>query len=146
MSLAATTRYNDPQWQPKDRSKRGHSRNKTRVYECKTSHVQKKMRKNMKSLLWQKLKNRSLNKTGHTFDLLGYNVDDLIKHLESKFQPGMSWDNYGKDGWEIDHVVPDSWFKYESKDDEDFKKSWSLDNLQPMWASENRAKGAHYAN
>ena len=27
------------------------------------------------------------------------------------------------------------------KDDEDFKKSWSLENLQPLWAKDNQSKG-----
>ena len=40
----------------------------------------------------------------------------------------MSWDNYGSD-WYIDHKIPDS---------------WSLNNLQPMWAKDNLAKGNRY--
>ena len=141
MSQAATVRYNDPNWVPKDRSLRGHSRNKTRKYTSKTTPVQRKMRKTMKALLWQKLKNRSMNKNGSTFDLLGYNADDLIQHLESQFEPGMSWNNYGIGGWEIDHKIPDSWFTYSSTADLGFKDSWKLSNLQPMWAKENISKG-----
>lgn len=89
------------------------------------------------------LNNRSLSKKWqHVFDMLGYTVEDLKKHLESRFQSGMSWENRGE--WHIDHVVPDSWFTYNSIDDEGFKKSWSLENLQPLWASDNCRKGAKY--
>lgn len=51
-------------------------------------------------------------KTDKTQDLLGYRYADLIKHLESNFQPGMSWENYGKDkdSWSIDHTRPISSF------------------------------------
>jgi 5-methylcytosine-specific restriction endonuclease McrA len=54
----------------------------------------------------------------------------------------MTWDNYGE--WEIDHVTPDSWFEYNSYDDLDFKKSWALDNLQPLWKNDNLHKGNRF--
>ena len=145
MSIAAIERYNDLNWQPKiKRQKFEGQRRKT--YTSNTSPTQRKLRHRMKSLLWQKLINRSVNKQGSTFDLLGYNASDLIKNLESKFQLGMTWENYGIGGWEIDHSMPDSWFVYSSTKDEAFKNSWALNNLQPMWASENRSKGARFAS
>ncbi|MGY6251756.1 hypothetical protein ACXIUS_30290 [Bosea thiooxidans] len=75
-----------------------------------------------------------------TFDLLGYSLDELQKHLEKKFLPGMTWKNYGRSGWEIDHVTPRSAFNYSTPDDIDFKRCWALDNLQPLWESINRQK------
>ncbi len=71
-------------------------------------------------------------------------VDELKQHLESLFQPGMTWDNYGNGGWEIDHKTPDSWFQYNSVNDQGFKDSWALANLQPMWATDNHRKGNTY--
>jgi len=59
--------------------------------------------------------------------------------LESKFKNGMSWKNYGK--WHIDHAIPDIRFRYKSPEDEEFKKCWALNNLQPLWAKENIRKG-----
>ena len=52
----------------------------------------------------------------------------------------MNWKNYGTD-WHIDHKKPDCKFHYESVEDEGFKMCWSLCNLQPLWATENRKKG-----
>jgi hypothetical protein len=76
----------------------------------------------------------------HWETLVGYTIKDLMKHLERKFKLGMTWENYGK--WHIDHIMPKSVFKYESPDDIDFKRCWSLNNLQPLWSWENESKGA----
>jgi hypothetical protein len=141
MSEAAIKRYNDINWIPVDRSKKGHHRNKTRVYKKIKTELQSKFSKNMRCLLSNKLKRRGLSKFRQkTFDILGYSVDDLIKHLESKFQPGMSWENYGK--WEIDHIKPDSWFNYDSCRHPDFRESWKLENLRPYWEYLNASDGA----
>lgn len=74
--------------------------------------------------------------------LVGYTLDDLMIHLEKKFLPGMTWENYGRGGWNIDHIIPKSVFNYESTGDVDFKHCWSLKNLQPLWESDNMSKGA----
>jgi len=75
-------------------------------------------------------------------DLVGYTLGELMDHLESKFTEGMTWDNMGK--WRIDHVRPISSFNFETVDDPDFKKCWSLENLQPLWGGQNLGKGAKY--
>lgn len=75
-----------------------------------------------------------------TLDLLDFTIDDLKSHLERQFQPGMSWDNYGKGGWHIDHIIPLSAHNYETPDDIDFKRAWALSNLQPLWEAENLSK------
>jgi hypothetical protein len=74
----------------------------------------------------------------HWFDLVGYTADDLIKHIDSLFIGDMSWDNYGK--WHIDHIIPQSYFKFNSPDDIGFKQCWALSNLQPLWAEDNIMK------
>jgi hypothetical protein len=58
----------------------------------------------------------------------------------------MTLENHGNgDGkWNIDHIVPDSWFTYSSDSDDDFNKSWSLDNLQPKWYRDNISKGNRF--
>jgi hypothetical protein len=72
--------------------------------------------------------------------ILGYTVEDLMKHIESGFQPGMEWDNYGD--WHIDHKVPISHHKLNGNDDHEMiLKCWCLNNLQPLWAKDNLVKG-----
>jgi 5-methylcytosine-specific restriction endonuclease McrA len=76
-----------------------------------------------------------------TYDLLGFTRKKLMAHLERKFADGMSWENYGR-AWHVDHIVPLSVFNYETPDDLDFKRAWSLRNLQPLWAKANNDKRA----
>ena len=107
------------------------------------TNEQRLVRSRMKANLVARLKQRLMLKNKKsTFDILGYTVDNLKQRIESQFKPGMTWDNYGE--WQIDHITPDSWFKYNSMEDDGFKKSWALENLQPLWASENRSKGNRY--
>lgn len=75
----------------------------------------------------------------HWEELVGYTLQELMAHLESKFDKNMNWDNYGS-YWHIDHIRPKSWFLVESTDDQAFKKCWALDNLQPLEASKNMSK------
>ena len=72
--------------------------------------------------------------------LVGYTLEDLFMHIESKFACGMTWDNYGRNGWHIDHILPLSRFNITCAEDPDFKRAWALSNLQPMWEAENIRK------
>lgn len=72
--------------------------------------------------------------------LVGYTVDELKVHLESLFQPGMTWGNIGE--WEIDHIRPVKYFNFSKPEHIDFKRCWALDNLQPLWKHDNRTKSA----
>jgi len=72
--------------------------------------------------------------------LVGYTIEELRVHLESQFQDGMTWGNYGE--WHIDHEVPLAVFNFDSPEQIDFKRCWAMENLQPMWAKENLSKGA----
>lgn len=88
---------------------------------------------------------KGLKKHRSTFDLLGYSVEDLKRHLEKKFAPGMTWENYGR-GWHVDHIIPLSAFNFASTDDADFRRAWALSNLRPLWAEDNMRKGATVEN
>lgn len=76
----------------------------------------------------------------HWESLVGYTVDQLQRHLEKQFKTGMDWENYGKYGWHIDHIIPIAAFNFNNADDLDFKRCWDLKNLQPLWAHENLTK------
>lgn len=75
--------------------------------------------------------------------IIDYSVSDFKKHIESQFLEGMNWDNYGD--WHIDHKIP---MKYLIKKYEGFSQKElhgiinRLDNLRPMWATDNLAKSS----
>jgi hypothetical protein len=68
----------------------------------------------------------------------GCTIDELKTHLQSKFLPGMTWDNYGKHGWHIDHIKPLENFDLTREDE--VKKACKYTNLLPRWASDNHKK------
>ena len=79
------------------------------------------------------------NKSGRRWEsLVGYTLDQLMQHLESRFVPGMTWANMGE--WHIDHAIPRSLWQYEKPEDHEFRQCWALSNLQPLWGVENIKK------
>ena len=100
--------------------------------------------------VWYSLRlvlDKSKKKNGkHWQDLVGWSVGQLMPHLESKFTNGMTWENYGGEaGWQIDHITPRTWFKIQAVGDDEFKKCWALENLQPKWLKDNASKGNRFA-
>lgn len=88
---------------------------------------------------------RKSTKNGQSWQkLLGYTVENLMTHLEKQFDSRMNWDNYGKNGWHIDHIKPVTAFSFKYPTDKEFKECWALDNLQPLWWDENIKKGNKY--
>lgn len=84
------------------------------------------------------------HKPGRSWEaVVGYTLEDLMCHLERQFQPGMTWETYGK--WHIDHRKPLASFAYVSTDDPEFRECWALSNLQPLWAEDNINKGARWS-
>ena len=125
------------QWQKEHRERRNASYLKWYTNNPeKRNTVRERLNHNVSSLMNFSLKG---NKNGsHWESLIDYTVDQLKKHLEKRFKPGMNWDNYGK--WHIDHKIPISKFNFTSSEHIDFKRCWGLKNLQPLWAIENIKK------
>jgi len=76
-------------------------------------------------------------KAARTTELLGCSIEYLKVHLESQFQFGMSWDNYGD--WHIDHKVPCA--KFDLSSPEQQMACFHYSNLQPLWMIDNVRKG-----
>lgn len=74
----------------------------------------------------------------HTTELLGADIKTVREHLERQFKEGMSWDNHGKFGWHIDHIIPCA--SFDLTDPAQQRKCFHYSNLQPLWWSENLAK------
>jgi len=113
-----------------------------RIYEKtkKDSDPSYRLASYTRTAIYTCLKERNINKYNNTFDLLPYTLEQLINHLEGKFQEGMTWDNYGQ--WHLDHIKPMSSFVFKNPEDKKFQECWSLNNLQPLWGQENLSKGS----
>jgi len=81
-------------------------------------------------------------KSASTMDLTGCTVEALRQHLEAQFTDGMSWTNYGRDGWHIDHIRPCA--SFDLTDPEQQRQCFHYSNLQPLWAADNIRKGAKH--
>jgi len=126
---------------------------KTKEYKVKKASWAKKSYDNIKKdplrLLTVRIKSSMsgsirYSKNNSYFKIVGYNIDELKSRLEETFTDNMSWDNYGRQGWHIDHIKPLALFDMSKQ--EDFIKAWSLNNLQALWGSENCSKGSMYEN
>ncbi len=79
-------------------------------------------------------------KAGSAVRDLGCSIEELRVRLEAQFQPGMTWDNWGRHGWHIDHIKPLASFDLTNR--EQFLEVCHYTNLQPLWATDNLSKGS----
>lgn len=128
------------------RNKKYYLKNKAKIMQVaktynrnrRLTNIYYKLRMNMSCAIWHGLRKNKLGKGWQT--LVPYTIKELMTHLESNFTTGMTWENYGKSGWHVDHIIPQSYFKYDSYTHPAFKACWDLNNLQPLWAKDNISK------
>lgn len=85
---------------------------------------------------------RGKTKASKTKILLGCTIEFLKQHLQSKFKEDMSWNNYGRQGWVVDHILP--CISFDMADPEQQKACFHYTNLQPLWDHENCVKQGTY--
>lgn len=93
---------------------------------------------NIKSRTHHGLRNSETRKSVSNVYLLGCSYKQLRVYLESLFTEGMSWDNYGKGGWEVDHIKPCA--SFDLSDLKQQRICFHYTNLQPLWRIDNRKK------
>ena len=79
---------------------------------------------------------KGYKKSGSAERLLGCSWEELKSHIESKFLPGMSWEN--RHEWHVDHIIPLA----SAKSPEEIEQLCKWHNLQPLWRLDNLKKGA----
>lgn len=116
-------RLNNPQ-KSKKACRDWYKRTKNKITECLRSRFYESLNGNVdRKNMW---------------DILGYTFEEFTNHIENRFQPGMTWNNHGE--WEFDHIIPISFFHFQSPEDVEFKMCWRLENIQPLWKRQNRQK------
>ena len=83
---------------------------------------------------------RKFEKENSTTQILGCTFEEFRSHIQSQFEPWMTWENRGKYngtpnfGWDIDHIIPLS----SSETTDDVIKLNHYTNLQPLCSYINR--------
>ena len=92
-----------------------------------------------KSVLHALLRGKNKKNT-KTKILLGTDYKTARAHIESLFQPGMTWENHGIgwDKWHIDHIIPCSSFDLKCPVQQ--LACCHYKNLQPLWQKDNYEK------
>lgn len=90
-----------------------------------------------RELIHRTLKVLKENKTDSTYNLLGYNANDLREHVEKYMIEGMTWRNFGE-YWCLDHRYPVSRLVDMGITDPAIINH--LDNLRPLLVSHNLSK------
>jgi len=99
-----------------------------------------KLSYNFSKKLRKIIKRNGHSKKDKTIDILGCTFQEFKNHIESLWQPWMTWDNYGlydgslDYGWDIDHVKPLA----TAISEEDIIKLNHYTNLQPLCSFINR--------
>ena len=121
---------------------RNRYKNNPKVKETKRKYMIKrlnsdnlfKLSHNIRSLIRNSFYKNGFSKNTKSHNILGCSFIEFKSFIESKFEEGMSWDNYGK--WHLDHIIPVSLASNESQ----ILKFNKYKNFQPMWAIENIKK------
>jgi hypothetical protein len=114
--------------------------NRERVNErCRINY----RRKRNEDILWNAkeairglIKSKISRKKFSTCEILGCDYETFYNYIESKFTEGMTWNNHGKFGWHLDHIIPLA----SAKTEEELYKLNHYTNFQPLWAEDNWKK------
>lgn len=113
---------------------REHRREYSRGYQKKRmQNPSNRTAASMRSRVWALIKKIGAKKEYR----VGLEADKLRGWLEAKFQPGMTWDNYGT-VWVVDHIIPCA--AWDLSKEREVKLCFHYHNLQPLWKRENAQK------
>lgn len=114
-----------------------------KISEISRQSVIKRMNENPLIKLKYSLRQKSLtavknSKHGGEYycTLLGCTYDFLKSYIESQFTDGMTWENQGKYGWHVEHIIPLN----QAETEEELYKLMLVENIRPLWGKENLYK------
>lgn len=145
--------YSDNNEKAKKQSKEWKENNKDKVKElnknwCNKKYVENgdyKIRCILRARLRAVIKNNQ--KAGSAIDDLGCSIEEFKKHIESKFEPWMNWNNHGsydanRKTWQLDHINALANVDLTNRDE--FLKVAHYSNMQPLLSLDNIKKGNRY--
>jgi len=98
-------------YENKNREKLNKQRNKARAKKYKENCLFRLSMK-IRSAIRKTFKKNGFQKKSKTEQILGCSFSEFKLYIESKFEPWMNWNNYGKYngkinfGWDFDHIIP----------------------------------------
>lgn len=116
---------------------------------CILTDTKMRLARSIRNRVADALINQRAPKKWSAKDNVGCSIEELRSYLEAKFYPNpktgelMSWENWSKEGWHIDHVKPLA--RFDLTDRQQFLQACHYTNLQPLWAWQNLQKWAHYS-
>lgn len=118
-------------------NKAGRDKTKRNEYERnrRKNNIEYRLKINLRNRISEILHNKQRDKS---ISLLGCTFGFFKDYLESKFLSGMSWENYGYNGWHIDHIIPCDYFDLTKPEEQ--LKCFHYTNLQPLWGVDNLRK------
>ena len=114
------------------------------IKDHRNERYRQKMKDNPQFAMRERIRTRiryalkGARKDSRTDELVG-GIENYKRHIESLWEPGMSWHNHTLDGWHIDHIKPCS--SFDLTDPEQQKICFHYLNCQPLWAKDNLSKG-----
>jgi len=128
------------------RTRQWHKDNKEKVNQYRknkrNNNPEFKILSNLRKRLSFLLRKQINSKTQQTIKYIGCSIEDIMIHLKNKYKEGMSFENYGE--WHIDHILP--CYSFDLSKEENLYKCFNYENLQPLWAKENREKSNKILN
>ena len=111
--------------------------------ELMTSSVAFVIRERLRKRITEALRNQRGSKSKKTMQFLGCSLEDFRIYIESKFDVGMNWSNWGKgkDKWNLDHIVPCAIFDLTKPEHQN--RCFHFSNYQPLWQPDNSKKRAN---
>lgn len=113
---------------------------KRRQSELLRTDPQFRIKRVISTRLHKKLRASGIKKNTRISEIIGCSMGELRIHLESLFEPGMSWKNHGVRGWHVDHKRPCA--SFDLSDPKQQAECFHYSNLQPLWWRVNLTKGS----
>jgi hypothetical protein len=110
---------------------------------CWTHYNQSSLQRKISNYLRNRLDRaiQEKQRAGSAVNDLGCSINEFKDYIESKFELGMLWENWGE--WHLDHIRPLASFDLTNK--EHFLEACHYTNYQPLWAYDNIIKSNKYS-